>query len=141
MVYGLATWRRRKEVMQEIAEALYTASVELPAAWTEWLVMLFAKPKKPLDELDKRRDIYLQPHGLKLFMNALKPEYDEVMRKAHQRSAAGFRAVRSAPECSIAMALQREQAVAERRPWYRGYLDYSGMFMSCVRRVQRLMVA
>ena len=153
------TWAALKAAMQDVADALHTAAVALleapsaeahrtaagavrravPDAWAEWMVMLFTKPKKPLDELDKRRDIYLQPHGLKLFMNALKPEYDAVMREAHQRAAAGFRAARNAPECSVAMALQREQAVAERRPWYRGYLDYSGMFQSCVRRVQRMM--
>ena len=151
------TWREYKAAMRDIGRDVLAASEQLfsatsdearqeaeqrvreaaPEAWTRWLVMLLTKPGKPADELSKRRDIYLQPHGLKLFMNGLKPEYDAVMRAAHQHAAAGFRVGRNAPECSLVLTLQREQAVAERRPWYRGYLDYSGFFQSCVRRVQR----
>ena len=42
--------------------------------WVEWLVILLTKPGKALDVLSKRRDIYLQPHSLKLLMNGFKPE-------------------------------------------------------------------
>ena len=54
-------------------------------------MILLPKPGKPLDEVAKRRDIFLQPHGLKLLMNAVKPVYDEVARGAQPASNAGFR--------------------------------------------------
>jgi len=108
----------------------------VPAAWTRWLVILLPKPGQPTDLLGKRRDIYLQPHSLKLFMNGLKPEYDMTARRTMANSQAGFRPGRNAPESSLVLALQREQAVAERRPWYRGMIDFKGFFMSIVRTVQ-----
>ena len=52
-------------------------------------------------------------------------------------SQAGFRPGRCAPEQSIVITLQREQAIAERRPWYRGYVDFKGFFQSIVRKVQK----
>ena len=37
--------------------------------------------------------------------------------------------------------LRWSEAVAERRPWYVGFIDKGGYFQSCVRRVQRIVEA
>ena len=81
-----------------------------PRGWTRWLVILLPKPRKPLDQLSKRRDIYLQPHGLKLMMNGFRKEYDELLRVAQPLCNSGFRRARDAPEAQLSMAHAREEA-------------------------------
>jgi hypothetical protein len=108
-----------------------------PPGWTQWMVMLLPKPGKPLDVVAKRRDIYLQPHGLKLLMNGFKPEYDRVARGVQPAANSGFRKARDAPEVALAMALAREEAYSENRGLCRGYADKAGYFQSIVRRMQQ----
>ena len=108
-----------------------------PRGWTRWLVILLTKPGKPLDVVSKRRDIYLQPHSLKLLMNGFKPAYGEVQRAAQPAANTGFRPGGSAPQAAIILGLMREEAVSERKAWYRGYCDKGGFFQSVVRRVQK----
>ena len=112
-----------------------------PEGWTNWLVILLNKPGKPLDVVSKRRDIYLQPHSLKLLMNGFKPHYDRAQRMAQPESNTGFRPGGSATQSAMALGLMREEAACERKAWYRGYCDKKGFFQSVVRRVQRAVEA
>ena len=107
-----------------------------PEGWTAWLVILLTKPGKALDVLSKRRDIYLQPHSLKLFMNGVKPHYDAAQRAAQPATNTGFRPGGSATQSGMTMGLMREEAVSERAAWYRGYCDKGGFFQSVARRMQ-----
>ena len=91
-----------REAAEERRAAEAAVRAAAPPAWTSWMVMLLPKPGKPLDELSKRRDIYLQPHGLKLFMNGLKPEYDAVMSEARERRGGDRRGEGSAAACAEA---------------------------------------
>ena len=155
---GAATWQRYKRAMREMAGELHTASEGLraaetegahrdgleavrrsvPEAWTTWLVILLAKPGKAPDRFSNMRDIYLQPHGLKLFMNGLKPMYDMCAEGVVPLANAGFREDREAPEQTLTMAILQEQAEDEGKPWYRGFIDFAGFFQSVVRRVQEM---
>ena len=91
--------------------------------------------------LSKRRDIYLQPHSLKLLMNGFGPVYGEVQRGAQPAANTGFRPKGSAPQAALVLGLTREEAVSERRAWYRGYADKGGFFQSVVRQLQQTVEA
>ena len=130
-----ATTRRGR---LEAREAIRRAA---PRGWTEHYVILLPKPGKALDELAKRRDICLQPHSLKLLMNGVKPEYDAVQRGTQPAANTGFRRGGSATQSAMVAGLAREEAVGERRPWYRAYCDKGGFFQSVARRIQRAVEA
>ena len=68
-------------------------------------MILLNKPGKPLDVVSKRRDIYLQPHPLKLLMNGFKPHYDKAQRMAQPESNTGFRPGGSATQSAMALGL------------------------------------
>ena len=158
---GGATWAAYKAAMRDMGVALARASQRLrqagtaaevedgrrqvreavPEWWTKWLVILLAKPGRKPDRMSSMRDIYLQPHGLKLFMNGLKPRYDMGAEGLLLASQSGFRRDRDAPEQTMAMSIQQEQAEEGGRPWYRGFIDYSGFFQSIVRRIQEMVEA
>ena len=107
---GERTWAAYKEAMRGAAADLEQASMRLrearkkpaqraareavraavPEAWTRWLVILLPKPGKKADRMSNMRDIYLQPHGLKLFMNGLKPMYDLCAEGVLPRAQAGL---------------------------------------------------
>ena len=122
---------------EERRHAIEAVRIAAPRGWVDWLVVLLTKPGKPLDVLSNRRDIYLQPHSLKLLMNGYTPQYDRAQRRGQPAANTGFRPKGSAPQTAMAMGLAREEAVSERRSWYRGYCDKGGFFQSVARRVQR----
>ena len=155
---GSASSRRRYEnALRGVVADLLLAGMELEAAsdiqarrraqarirqaaprgWTRWLVILLSKPRKPLDQLSKRRDIYLQPHGLKLLMNGFKTEYDELLRVAQPLCNSGFRRARDAPEAQLSMAHAREEAYSTRSKLMIAWTDKPGYFMSMCRKIQR----
>ena len=113
------------------------ARAAAPPSWTEWVAILLPKAGEDPALFGRRRDIWLQPHGLKLFMHALRPEYDIAATMTVPQSQAGFTAGRGAPECTLALALQREQAYLTRQGSYRGYIDFATFFESVCRDVQR----
>eukprot|EP00966_Prymnesium_polylepis_P221520 5124516-Prymnesium_polylepis.1 len=88
-------------------EAVRTAA---PRGWTRWLVILLTKPGKARDVLSKRRDIYLQPHSLKLLMNGYSPAYAAAQRAAQPAANTGFRPGGSATQMALAMGSMREEA-------------------------------
>ena len=152
-----ATRRRYKAALRGVAAEVRVAAYEMerartpeerrlameavraaaPRGWTRWLVILLTKPGKPRDVLSKRRDIYLQPHSLKLFMNGCTPAYDAAQRAAQPAANTGFRPGGSATQTALVLGLMMEEAVAYRKSWYRGYCDKGGFFQSVVRRLQR----
>ena len=123
----------RAETPQQRRAAVEAVRRAAPSGWVRWLIILLAKPGKALDVLSKRRDICLQPHSLKLLMNGFGPAYAEAQAATQPASNTGFRDGGSAPQASLALALMREEAVSERRSWYRGYCDKGGFFQSISR--------
>ena len=91
--------------------------------------------------LSKLRDIYLQAHSLKLYMNCVGEHYKEAQRHVQPASNPGFRAAGSAQRAALVIGLQREEAVGERRAWHRGLCDKGGFFQSIPRRVQQAVEA
>ena len=98
--------------------------------------MLFMKPGEDPCELGRRRDIWLECHGLKLTMFMLGNEYEKVADETIPRSQAGNVNGRGCPEQTLVMRCQKEQCAAERQMCCRAYLDLGVFFMSCVREVQ-----
>ena len=122
------------------AEAVgQTAAVKActPARWTEWVAVLLPKPGEDPALFHRRRDIWLQPHGLKLFMLTLRPGYDIAARNVVPQSQSGFAAARNAPEATLTIALTREAAASRGGAAYRGFCDYATFFESICRDVQR----
>mmetsp|Transcript_64192 Transcript_64192/g.191624 ORF Transcript_64192/g.191624 Transcript_64192/m.191624 type:complete len:332 (-) Transcript_64192:651-1646(-) len=83
--------RRYLQAMRETADDLQSASelpretkkqrtarreavrAAAPAAWTQYVGVLLPKPGEDAALFGRKRDVWLQPHGLKLFMLTLKP--------------------------------------------------------------------
>ena len=128
---GAVSEEDRRKAQRRVREAA-------PRGWTRWIVILLPKPGKPLDQLDKRRDICLQPHGLKLLMNGVKPAYEETGEAVQPASNAGFRKYGSPTQTALQLGLMRETAMAQERAWYCGFCDKKGFFMSVVRRIQKV---
>ena len=131
----------RAETEAAVTAAKAAIRQAAPRGWTEWLVILLAKPGKPRDVLGKLRDIYLQAHSLKLYMNCVGEHYKEAQRHVQPASNPGFRAAGSAQRAALVIGLQREEAVSERRAWHRGLCDKGGFFQSIPRRVQQAVEA
>jgi hypothetical protein len=105
-----------------------------PSHWKDVLALLVMKPGEDPRELNRRRDIWLEPHGQKILQRMLTTgEYDEVAARHVPGSQAGFTELRGAAEQSWILRAHKEQCAEEHAPCYRAYLDYSTLFMSIVR--------
>ena len=91
---------RDTEEQREARRAAVRAAA--PAAWTQYVGVLLPKPGEDAALFGRKRDVWLQLHGLKLFMLTLKPEYDLAVERH-----SGFRAGRNAPEATVVLALAR----------------------------------
>ena len=60
-----------------------------PEEWREKVAMLFMKPGEDPCELGRRRDIWLECHGLKLTMWMLGNEYERAAQTVIPESQAG----------------------------------------------------
>ena len=94
------------------------------------------KPGEDPSELGRRRDIWLECHGLKLTMWLLGAEYERAAEGVIPTSQAGNVHGRGCPEQTLVMRCQKEQCAVERTVCARLYLDLGVFFMSCVREVQ-----
>ena len=124
----------QKRYFTAIKEAI--RQQKFPAAWRERIAMLFMKPGEDPCELGRRRDIWLECHGLKLTMWMLGEEYERAAEGSIPMSQAGGVKDRGCPEQTLVMRCQKEQCAVEQTMCCRGYLDMGVFFMSCVREVQ-----
>lgn len=108
--------------------------------------MLLPKPGEDQKILGRKRDCWLQPHGLKLFMLAASPGYDKAVVRSVPLCASGFRVPLcasgfrpncNAPEVILLLLLARETAHVQRSRVYVGSVDFGGFFKSICRAVQR----
>ena len=107
-----------------------------PEEWREKVAMLFMKPGEDPCELGRRRDIWLECHGLKLTMWMLGEEYERATAGVMPVSQAGNVQGRGCPEQTLVMRCQKDQCAVEQTMCCRAYLDLGVFFMSCVREVQ-----
>ena len=124
----------QRRYYKELCDAI--REKDFPKEWKEKVAMLFMKPGEDPCELGRRRDIWLECHGLKLTMFMLGNEYEKVADETIPRSQAGNVNGRGCPEQTLVMRCQKEQCAAERQMCCRAYLDLGVFFMSCVREVQ-----
>ena len=112
-------------------------SMDVPASWSEWPVILAPKPGKDRRLLRKRRDITLLQHGWSLLMKLVQAGYSEPVEAARPWCQAGFEAFRTPPSQTLGLRAAMEQAMALRIDIYIAFLDYMGFFNSIIRQVQR----
>ena len=79
------------EVQRRYWRALQRAIRErkFPRQWSEKVAMLFMKPGEDPSELGRRRDIWMECHGLKLTMWLLGEEYERAAAETIPASQAG----------------------------------------------------
>ena len=130
---GDAETRTQAEARRGVAATRATA----PADWLEWIAVLLPKPGEDPTLFHRRRDIWLQPHGLKLLMLTLRPDYDLAARRKVPHSQSGFAGDRDAPEDTITLGLHREMTATQRRTSCRGFCDFATFFESASRDVTR----
>ena len=92
--------------------------------------MLAMKPGERPTNFERRRDLWLIPHSQKILTRMVNVEYDRAARRCVLSSQAGFTPGRNAGEHALAMRLAAEQAMVERKPLYRGFVDFGVFFMS-----------
>ena len=123
-----AYWKDLKECIR---------AKQFPSEWKDVLALLVMKPGEDPRELGRRRDIWLEPHGQKILQRMLTTgEYNVVADRTVPGSQAGFTEMRGAAEQSWILRAHKEQCAMEQQPCYKAYLDYSTLFMSCVRQCQ-----
>ena len=98
--------------------------------------MLAMKPGEDPKELERRRDLWVQPQSLKGLMRMLLPEYDRACARVVPGSQCGFTAGKNAPAQTLTARLHAEECMIERKMCVRGYIDLGTYFMSVVHEVQ-----
>ena len=85
------------------------------------------KPGEDPKELERRRDLWVQPQSLKGLMRMLLPEYDRASERACARvvpgSQCGFTAGKNAPAQTLTARLHAEECMIKRKMCVRGYID------------------
>ena len=69
----LAAARMPTNTEGQQAERARAVRAAVPSSWLEWLGVLLPKPGEDQQLFSRKRDCWLQPHGLKLFMLAARP--------------------------------------------------------------------
>ena len=84
-------------------------SMDVPASWSEWPMILAPKPGKDRRLLRKRRDITLLQHGWSLLMKLVQAGYSGPVEAARPWCQAGFEAFRTPPCQTLGLRAAMEQ--------------------------------
>ena len=87
------------------------------------------KPGEDPKELERRRDLWVQPQSLKGLMRMLLPEYDRACARVVPGSQCGFTAGKNAPAQTLTARLHAEECMIGERAKdvrVRGYIETSG---------------
>jgi ribonuclease HI len=130
--------RASKRVRTRYWKALKVMADEgrYPEEWKQWIAMLAMKGGEHPARLGRRRDLWLVPHGQKILMRMVNPEYDRVAGEQVPGSQAGFERYRGTTEQTAALRCIRGMAMANGAPLCLMYIDWAGFFMSIIREVQ-----
>ena len=127
--------RIREMYHSELVKMMH--SCEFPAAYKVWIAMLAMKgaDEEPND-LARRRDLWVVPHGQKIIMRMLNPEYERAAMNSVSLTQAGYAIDRMPPEQVLTLRIAIEQAMIDSTTLCIGFIDLANFFMSCCREVQ-----
>ena len=108
---------------------------DMADSYREWVAILLNKPGEDSRKFQRRRDIWLTCHGAKVIALIMQEEYERLAGVEGSISQGGWERGRGAPEMTLTLRAQEEEAVQLGREVYRGYIDLGTFFMSVVREV------
>ena len=130
----LAPKNIRIRFVQLIREMVITR--QYPMEWSEWIALLVMKPGEDPYDLQRRRDIWLQSHAMKMVEAMLLEEYEEVAKAQVPCEQAGWTAQRNGAEHVMSARLVMELCSRLSISHARCYVDLGTFFESVPNETQ-----